>query len=97
MAAAVFSGLRDNTVMVLNSAMSIYSEALDGYLKSPGALNQSDLADRSGCTQAAISRYATGKRFPDSTVASKIDETTGGKVPISLWRVVAAERAGLAA
>lgn len=77
--------------------MSIYSQALGAYLKQPDAKKQADLAEEAGCTQASISRYATGERFPNAAVASKIDEATGGNVPMSLWRIVAAERAGLAA
>lgn len=77
--------------------MSIYSEALAAYLNSNGALKQSDLASEAGCTQAAISRYATGKRFPDHKLAAEIDRATEGRVSVSLWRVVAAEKAGLAA
>lgn len=77
--------------------MSIYATALRAYLDSPGALNQNDLADRADCTQAAISRYAKGKRFPDAKTAARISEATKGEVPFDTWRQVAAERAGLAA
>lgn len=83
--------------MVLLLAMSIYSEALEAYLNSAGAKKQADLAEEAGCTQAAISRYSNGRRFPDAKVAAEIDRATDGKVPLSLWRIVAAERAGLAA
>lgn len=77
--------------------MSIYSEALAAYLRSADAGTQSDLAARAGTTQAAVSRYATGKRFPDHKIAAELDRATNGQVPLSLWRVVAAEKAGLAA
>lgn len=77
--------------------MSIYARALSAYLASAGAMNQSDLAERAKCTQAAISRYANGERFPNSETASLIDEATGGMVPFDTWREVAAKRAGLAA
>lgn len=77
--------------------MNIYAKALEAYLKLPDALNQNDLAEKAGCTQAAISRYATGKRFPDAATAQGISEATADRVPFSTWRQVAAERAGLAA
>lgn len=77
--------------------MSIYSQALKAYLETPGAMNQSDLAERAECTQAAVSRYAKGSRFPPREIAERIEEASGGAVPMTLWRVVAAERAGLAA
>lgn len=77
--------------------MNIYARALAAYLDSPGALNQSDLAEKADCAQAAISRYAKGKRFPDGERARKIHEATTGRVSFDTWREVAAERAGLAA
>ena len=77
--------------------MNIYAKALGRYLESSDALNQQDLAEKADCTQAAISRYARGKRFPDSKTAAAIDKATGGAVSFDTWRTVAAERAGLAA
>ncbi len=77
--------------------MSIYSDALTAYLKRDDALKQFELADQAGCTQAAISRYAAGLRLPPREAAEKIERSTIGAVPMTLWRVVAAERAGLAA
>lgn len=77
--------------------MSIYSEALKAYLASPDAATQADFADEAGCTQAAISRYAKAIRLPTREIAERIDAASGGRVPLSLWRVVAAEKAGLAA
>ena len=77
--------------------MTIYSEALRTYLGADGDLRQEAFAQRAGCTQAAISRYAAGGRFPDRQIAEKIERASGGSVPMTLWRVVAAERAGLAA
>lgn len=76
--------------------MSIYSEALNAFLGTK-SLNQQDLAEKAECTQAAISRYATGLRFPPRETAEKIERASEGAVPMSLWRVVAAEKAGLAA
>lgn len=83
--------------MVLVAVMSIYAKALASYLESDGALNQNDLAEKADCTQAAISRYATGKRFPDARTAERISKATRDLVPFNTWRQVAAERAGLAA
>lgn len=77
--------------------MNIYANALAAYLNSPDALNQSDLAERACCTQAAISRYSTGDRFPDAETARRIHDATDGKVDFDKWREVAAKRAGLAA
>lgn len=77
--------------------MSIYSKALKAYLDRPGALNQSDLAEKASCTQAAISRYSTGDRFPDAETARRIHDATDGDVDFDQWREVAAKRAGLAA
>jgi transcriptional regulator with XRE-family HTH domain len=77
--------------------MSIYATALSAYLDSPNALNQNDLADKAGCTQAAISRYAKGKRFPDARTAERISRATSDRVPFDTWRQVAAQKAGLAA
>lgn len=77
--------------------MNIYSQALKAYLEGPDAGTQSDFADRAQCTQAAISRYAKALRFPTREIAERIDAASAGKVPMSLWRVVAAEKAGLAA
>lgn len=83
--------------MVWVAAMNIYAKALAAYLDSSDAPNQNDLAERADCTQAAISRYATGKRFPDAKTAERISRATTDRVPFSVWRQVAAERAGLAA
>ncbi len=76
---------------------TIYSEALSAFLDSSDGMKQGDLALRVGCPQGAISRYVAGKRFPDVERASAIDAATEGRVSLSLWRVVAAERAGLTA
>jgi len=79
--------------------MSIYSDALNAYLdrKGENGPTQSEFAEAVGCTQAAMSRYAAGKRLPPSDLAIKIDQASEGRVPLSLWRVVAAEKAGLGA
>ena len=74
---------------------NIYSESLRQYLER-SAETQQGLAAKAGVAQSAISRYADGKRFPDRATADKLNEISGGEVPIALWRIVAAERAGLA-
>jgi transcriptional regulator with XRE-family HTH domain len=75
--------------------MNIYSEALRQYLERAD-ITQQKLADQAGCSQAAICRYADGARFPDRPTADRLDDISKGEIPITLWRIVAAERAGLA-
>ena len=87
-------GLHDNTVMVLLAAMTPYSQALKAYLEHE---KQADLADKALTTQASISRYATGERFPSREIAELIDKATEGKVPLALWIGEATKRFGLAA
>lgn len=79
--------------------MSIYSRALDAYLDKSreGAPTQAEFADKVGCTQAAISRYAAGVRFPPREIAERIELESFGQVSLEDWRIVATERAGLAA
>jgi transcriptional regulator with XRE-family HTH domain len=79
----------------MNVGMNIYARALEAYLNRPNAPNQNELAERSGTTQASISRYATGERFPDVETAKRISGATNDEVPLDTWRRVAAERAGL--
>lgn len=77
--------------------MSIYSDALNAYLDRRGEAGptQSDFAAEVGCTQAAISRYASGLRLPPRSLAELIERKSEGRVPLTLWRIVAAEKAGL--
>lgn len=78
--------------------MSDYAAALKAYLEKH---NQADLAERVGTTQASISRYKGSEkaapRLPPRDLAERIDEATGGQVPLSLWIADAAKRFGLAA
>jgi transcriptional regulator with XRE-family HTH domain len=75
--------------------MSDYAAALKAYLdKSEN--NQADLAADVGCTQPAISRYKHG-RLPPRKIAEKIDQASGGQVPLALWIADAAKKFGLAA
>jgi transcriptional regulator with XRE-family HTH domain len=81
--------------MVLLAFMSDYSAALARYLDEAGN-NQAELAERVGTTQASISRYKGG-RLPPREIAVKIEEATGGRVPLALWIAAAARKIGLAA
>lgn len=74
--------------------MSTYRAALQAHLATDGN-TQAKLAVAAGTTQAAISRYATGDRFPDKEMAQKIDVATGGGVSVAVWRDEAARRLGL--
>lgn len=74
--------------------MSDYAQALKRYLENA---KQADLAADANCTQATISRYATGHRFPTREIAEAIDKATAGQVPLSLWIADATRRFGLAA
>jgi predicted transcriptional regulator len=76
--------------------MDSYRTALAEYLK-PDTRKQAELAVALGKSQAAVSRYATGARFPRSTTAKDIDRITGGAVPFELWQAEAAQRFGIAA
>ena len=79
--------------MVLMAVMGAYSEALAAYLKTE---KQQEVAERVNVTQASISRYATGERFPSREIAEQIDQATSGQVPVGLWIAEAAVRFGLA-
>jgi len=75
--------------------MSDYAAALSRYLGEGN--NQADLAEKVQTTQASISRYATGARFPSRETAELIDKATNGQVPLSLWIAAATKKFGLAA
>jgi transcriptional regulator with XRE-family HTH domain len=74
--------------------MNAYAVALTAYLKDG---RQADLADVAGCTQATVSRYASGERFPPRDFADKVDAFTEGKVSVAVWIAAAAKKFGLAA
>lgn len=76
--------------------MDTYQAALAEYLK-PDTRKQADLAEAIGKSQAAVSRYATGERFPAAPTARDIDRVSGGAVPFELWQREAAQRIGIAA
>lgn len=76
--------------------MNDYAAALARYLEAKGN-NQAELAEQARTTQASISRYATGVRFPSRETAELIDQATSGQVPLSLWIAAATKKFGLAA
>ncbi|MCA6305262.1 MAG: helix-turn-helix transcriptional regulator [Phenylobacterium sp.] len=54
------------------------------YLAQPG-VSQTQIARRVGVSQAAISRYATGRRVPRPDVMARIRDATGGQVQPNDW------------
>lgn len=76
--------------------MRTFRETLNNYLAGPNG-RESDLAEKIGCSQAAVNRYRNGKRFPDADVARLIDEHTSGAVPFAVWHAEFLSRSGIAA
>lgn len=76
--------------------MNPYQTALARFLDNPD-VKQEDIAGKVGVSQAAINRYARGKRFPNAETAKEIERATGGCVAFALWQSVAAEKFGIAA
>ena len=72
-----------------------YTETLDAWLSRDGN-TVSELAKAVDTHQPNISRYRAG-RFPDSDMARKIHDATGGEVSFDLWRTEFLEKSGLAA
>jgi transcriptional regulator with XRE-family HTH domain len=52
---------------------------LETYLSETGT-SQTAFAARIGTTQAAVARYAGGKRFPRPEIVARIEAATDGKV-----------------
>jgi transcriptional regulator with XRE-family HTH domain len=52
---------------------------LDSYLKSAG-ITQAEFAATLGTTQAAVSRYARGLRYPKRATLNRIIAASGGNV-----------------
>ncbi len=73
--------------------MDEYAAALAGHLA--GQVRQEDFASAIQCSQAAVSRYGRGIRFPSLSTAQLIETATGGAVPLSLWQRVAARKLGI--
>ncbi|KFB11063.1 Helix-turn-helix protein [Nitratireductor basaltis] len=57
---------------------------LKQYLETTGT-SQATLADALRISQAAISRYVRGERFPDRNMILKIQRATKGKVKPRDW------------
>jgi transcriptional regulator with XRE-family HTH domain len=72
--------------------MDAYRAALQAYLATS---SQRALADSADTSQANISRYLAGERFPSREIAERIDAATGGSVPFAIWQIVMAERVGI--
>lgn len=49
-------------------------------IRKARGLTQEALAEKVGITQAVVSRYESGDRFPKLTIAAKIAEALGCKV-----------------
>jgi transcriptional regulator with XRE-family HTH domain len=62
---------------------------LADYLKKAG-MKHGEFASRIGVSQAAVTRYATGKRVPRRSIMRKIAEETRGKVTADDFMVEAA-------
>lgn len=76
--------------------MDRFRTSLKSYLARP-EVKQEDLASLVGKSQAALSRYATGARFPDRQTAALIDLHTHGAVSLSDWELDALARLGISA
>lgn len=74
--------------------MSTYKDSLAAFLNRDEN-TESALAEKIGCTQAAVNRYRNGARFPDADMARLIDEKTDGAVPFEVWRAEFLSRSGL--
>lgn len=89
----VYFPLRDNTVSVYMAPMT-YTETLAAFVAET---TQAKFATDAGITQASVSRYLAGERFPNRDAAEKIERASDGKVPLALWQLEAAHRYGIAA
>lgn len=75
--------------------MNSYQTALARFLDKDG-IRQDDIAAKVKVSQAAINRYAKGRRFPNAKTAKLIETATDGEVPFELWQQAAIERYGIA-
>ena len=71
-----------------------YTETLAAYVSET---TQAKFAADAGLTQASVSRYLAGERFPNRDAAEKIERASEGRVPLVLWQSEAAHRYGIAA
>lgn len=76
--------------------MSTFQQSLAEWLSVEGNA-QAALAEAIGKSQAAVSRYARGERFPDADTARQIDQHTSGLVPFACWQREFLTRSGLGA
>lgn len=76
--------------------MNTFQTALAAYL-SKDENAECALAEKVGCSQAAINRYRNGNRFPNAETARSIDEHTKGEVPYAAWKADFLARSGIAA
>lgn len=74
--------------------MGTYSDTLKAHLGGDD-VNQERIAEAIGKSQASVSRYAKGLRFPDADTARAIERVTAGAVPFAIWQNEAMERAGI--
>jgi transcriptional regulator with XRE-family HTH domain len=74
--------------------MSSYSSALAEFLKNSEETQES-FAQKIGCTQVAVSRYANGTRFPDGSTAQRIDDHSFGAVSFDRWKEEMLRRQGV--
>lgn len=87
--------LPPDTVLVYCALMSTYQSLIRAFVDDP-ANSQLALAAEIGKSQAAISRYAKGLRFPDAETARALDIASGGKIAFSVWQAEAMARIGFA-
>lgn len=74
--------------------MNAYQVALKHFLARE-SVKQEEIATKIGKSQPALSRYASGTRFPDAETARRLEAASGGIVPFGLWQSVAMERMGM--
>jgi len=68
---------------------------LSQYLKETGT-TQAQFADLIGVHQGTVARLASGTRGPSWELAHKIEQVSGGAVPVSCWPADLADAAARA-
>jgi DNA-binding XRE family transcriptional regulator len=58
-------------------------------------ITQATFAETVGTTQGTVSKLCSGRR-PSWSLALKIEQVTGGRVPVSVWASIDADQAGAA-
>lgn len=70
-----------NDLLQSNAKMVLFGMTLEEYLANQAPkLSHSDFGERVGVTQAAISRYLAGERFPPPETIRKIQAATNDAV-----------------